>query len=138
MQQESNVIPTPDVYTPKWINHEYRDVHYISSSHFLHTHPHGVLCPCTNHVFTTKGKFDTHRKCKRHRKWMLVLSEGNPLEELQELRQTCKSQKIIICSLSNLCETYKHRLNHLHHLNLHDMGVSIPCTDLVAADSSHS
>jgi hypothetical protein len=65
---------------------------------------HGIYCPCggkKDKVYESKQSFVMHTKTKCHQKWLDELSRNkqNYYEEVQSLKQTVQSQRLIIARL---------------------------------------
>lgn len=98
---------TPEIYVPNFDNNRYTDKNYASSAYYSNRYPIGLQCPCSGKVYKTRLSILSHFKTNCHQLWLDELSKESPLAELSELRNTVKSQQIIITTLTNQIEQHK-------------------------------
>ena len=91
----------PVHYIPAYEKNRYVDRQIPSSQFFQLKYPAGLLCPCSGKIYKSRTSMTAHCKTHVHHIWLEELARESPLAELYELRETVRSQKIIITTLAN-------------------------------------
>jgi len=99
-EQFSSISVTPDIYCPS-INENGKYIDFIPNFK-----DGGYYCECgsrKNKIYNTKNSLKQHFKTLKHIEWLKTMNNNkvNYYKENIELKETIKSQQIILTQLSN-------------------------------------
>ena len=107
---ENEITVTPDTYVP-FVNDKGEYIDRIPPI------INGIRCQCSSStkVYGTSAKFRTHMKTKKHKEWLIHLSEnrGNYFGQCIRNEELLNQQKLIIARLEN--ENFKNTQT-IHYL----------------------